>query len=209
MLNSVQKGMTTNIEEIYKKLFALDLTPFESFCRKYSNIITAYRKSYGKDVKNLLITTPNEPIHRDTMKKFDMAIVHLVRNSLDHGLESDEERTKAGKDQGLITMGITRNTDTITINIEDDGKGINGDIIAQKALEKGIISEEQKKSLSSMNKIELIFHPGFSSKDEVTDVSGRGVGMDAVKSSMEELGGSVHIDTEIGRGTKISLSLPI
>ena len=71
------------------------------------------------------------------------------------------------------------------------------------------ISEEQKNSLSSMDKIELIFHPGFSSKDEVTDVSGRGVGMDAVKSSIEELGGAVHIDTEIGRGTKISLNLPI
>ncbi|MCH2206445.1 MAG: ATP-binding protein [Lentisphaerales bacterium] len=209
LLQSVKSGTIRDLDEISKKLFALDLTPFYSFCRKYSNIVVTYRESYGKNVKDLLIQTPNELVHRDTMKKFDMAIVHLVRNSLDHGLESDEERDATGKEQGLISMGISRNEHTTTLTIEDDGKGIDGETIASKAVEKGIISEEQKNSLSSMDKIELIFHPGFSSKDEVTDVSGRGVGMDAVKSSIEELGGSVHIDTEIGRGTKISLNLPI
>ncbi|MCM8535657.1 MAG: ATP-binding protein [Lentisphaeraceae bacterium] len=209
LLTSVQDGMLTDVKDIAKKLFSLDLNPFDSFCRKYANIVTSYRESYGKDVKDLNIINPTEMIHRDTMKKFDMAAVHLVRNSLDHGLESNDERDASGKGSGTVSMELQVSDDSVKMIVGDDGKGINGEIIASKAVEKGLITDEEKSKLSDQEKIELIFHPGFSTNDEVTDVSGRGVGMDAVKSSIEELNGKVEIETELGKGTKMILTLPV
>lgn len=208
LLKSIQKGMVKDIDEIYARLVKLDFNPFDSFCRKYSNIVKNYQTLGEKQVADLKIKNPETLIHRDIMKKFDMAIVHLVRNSLDHGLESDEERQAAGKETGCVSLELTTKNGHTKLIVEDNGKGIDPAIIAEKALEKKIISQEEFEKLDDQEKIHLIFHAGFSSKNEVTELSGRGVGMDAVKSSIEEFGGTVEVDSVVGRGTKITLSLP-
>ena len=208
LLKSIQKGMIKDIDDIYTRLVKLDFNPFDSFCRKYSNIVKNYQSLGEKQVADLEIKTPDALIHRDIMKKFDMAVVHLVRNSLDHGLETDDEREAIGKDAGCVSLELSTNNGHTKLIVEDNGKGIDPAIIAEKALEKNIISEEEFNKLDDQGKVHLIFHAGFSSKDTVSELSGRGVGMDAVKSSIEEFGGTVEIDSVVGRGTKITLSLP-
>ena len=208
LLASIQDGMVKDIDDIFKKIVQLDFSPFESFCRKYSNIVTSYQNMGEKEVDDLEIKTPDTLIHRDVMQKFDMALVHLVRNSLDHGLENNQERESAGKPKGKVSLSLTSQNGHTMLTVEDNGKGIDPAIIAEKALEKNVITQEEYDKLSDQEKVELIFHAGFSSKDEVTELSGRGVGMDAVKSSIEQLGGNVEVESNVGQGTKIVLSLP-
>lgn len=208
LLESIQSGIVKDVDEIFKKLVQLDFNPFESLCKKYSNIVKSYQDMGIKEVDDLEVKTPDTLIHRDVMNKFDMALVHLVRNSLDHGLESNTERDSAGKSKGRVSLSLASENGHIEVTIEDNGRGIDPAKIAEKALEKNVISQEEFKALSDDEKINLIFHPGFSSKDEVTELSGRGVGMDAVKSSIEEFGGSVKVETEVGKGTKVTLTLP-
>lgn len=208
LLASIQDGLVKDVDDIFKRLVQLDFNPFQSLCKKYSNIVKSYQDMGEKDVSDLEIKTPDTLIHRDMMNKFDMALVHLVRNSLDHGLESNEDRESAGKDKGKVSLSLLTENGHIQLIVEDNGKGINPSIIAEKALEKKVITNEEFENLSDAEKVNLIFHAGFSSKDEVSELSGRGVGMDAVKSSIEEFGGTVNIETEVGKGTKIILTIP-
>jgi len=207
LLSSVKKGMSDDISGITEKILQLELSPFSSFCKHYANIVHDYVQMSGKKVDVLDIKTPDTLVHRDTMKKFDMAVVHLVRNSLDHGIEDNADRD-AAKGPGKVSMSFESIESSLCLTIEDNGKGVNPEVISLKAVEKGILSEDERVALSKDEKVALIFHPGFSSNDEVTEISGRGVGMDAVKSSIEEIGGSVEIETEVGIGTKIILTIP-
>jgi signal transduction histidine kinase/HAMP domain-containing protein len=207
--NSIQKGEISDIDDISQKLIELNLSPFRSMCSKYSNIITEYRKTYNKNVSDLVLTTPNELIHRDILKKLDTAIVHLIRNALDHGIETNEERRDLTKAKGLISMGISVQDKFIQLSVEDNGKGMNAEQLSLRAVSKGILNEASRVLLSEEEKIELIFSPGFSSKDEVSDISGRGFGMDIVKESIEAHGGTVAIETKWTLGTTVTLRLPL
>ncbi len=153
---------------------------------------------------------------REIMLNFDKAhlvnkpLVHLLRNACDHGIESPEHRKEVGKpDKATITLKVNTNDNDFTLEIHDDGKGMNPDAIMNSALKKGIISPKDAENLSAEDKLKLIFMPGFSTAEKVTEVSGRGVGLDAVKASIEEdLGGNVSISSEEGKGTSFKLQIP-
>jgi chemotaxis protein histidine kinase CheA len=137
-------------------------------------------------------------------------MVHLVRNSVGHGVETPEERQEKGKaPAGKITISLEENGESWVIRIADDGRGIDARVIAQIALEKGVVSEDELKDWDDNKICELIFAPGFSTKKEADAISGRGVGLDFVKTKLRELGGDVAIDSRPGEGTSFILTLPI
>jgi len=137
-------------------------------------------------------------------------LTHLVRNAVDHGIELPDIRQSAGKDPvGKIFLKAYHEAGQVNIEITDDGKGLDGQILTQKALEKGLISEDQAKVMSDKERTNLIFLPGFSTAEKVTDVSGRGVGMDVVKTNLDKLGGIIDIDSELGKGSTIRIKLPL
>jgi two-component system chemotaxis sensor kinase CheA len=137
-------------------------------------------------------------------------LTHLVRNAVDHGIEMPDVRRGAGKNPvGKIFLKAYHEAGQVNIEISDDGKGLDGQVLTQKALEKGLISEDQAKVMSDKEKTNLIFLPGFSTAERITDVSGRGVGMDVVKTNLDKLGGIIDIDSEMGKGSTIRIKLPL
>ncbi|HHI75692.1 MAG TPA: chemotaxis protein CheA, partial [Gammaproteobacteria bacterium] len=137
-------------------------------------------------------------------------MVHLVRNAVDHGIETPEERERAGKPRrGKVVLSAAQEGDHILLCIEDDGKGMDAEVLRRKAVEKGIMDEESAARLDDREAYNLIFHAGFSTKEEISDVSGRGVGMDVVKTKIAQINGSVEIDSEKGKGSKITIKLPL
>jgi two-component system chemotaxis sensor kinase CheA len=149
-------------------------------------------------------------LDRQIIEKMNEPLIHMIKNSVDHGIESPEEREKNGKNpQGMLRLSAVNDQGKIVITLEDDGNGINGGMVKRKAIEKGIISEEEADKLSEKQAQMLIFSPGFSTRDEATDVSGRGVGMDAVKKAVETLQGALEIESEPGKGTKFIITLPL
>ncbi len=137
-------------------------------------------------------------------------LVHLVRNAVDHGIETPEERLAAGKSaQSIVELSAQQVGDHIVIEVADDGRGMNAGMLRKKALEKGLIDLEQANSLDDKQALHLIFLPGFSTKDQISSVSGRGVGMDVVRTNIQKLNGRIDISSAPNEGTKISISLPL
>ncbi len=175
---------------------------------KFHRIIRDVATIEQKKVNLKLEGTENE-IDRNILKIMSDSLVHLVRNSVSHGIELPEERVAKGKpEEGTITLSAFNEKDTVLIKVSDDGNGINHDAILAKAIEKGIVSTAFAKQMSKDDILMLIFEPGFSNADKITEVSGRGVGMDVVKRATESIGGKISVSTEIGKGTTVSLSLP-
>ncbi len=175
---------------------------------KFHRIIRDVASIENKKVNLKLEGTENE-IDRNILKIMSDSLVHLVRNSVSHGIELPEERAAKGKpEEGIITLSAFNEKDTVLIKVSDDGNGINHDIILAKAIEKGIVSTVFAKQMSKDDILMLIFEPGFSNAEKITEVSGRGVGMDVVKRATESIGGKISVSTEIGKGTTVSLSLP-
>jgi two-component system chemotaxis sensor kinase CheA len=175
---------------------------------KFHRIIRDVAAIENKQVNLVLEGTENE-IDRNILKIMSDSLVHLIRNSVSHGIESAEERIKKGKSEaGKVVLRARNEKDTVIIEVVDDGYGIDAKVIGQKAVEKGIITEDYFKKASDDELIMMIFEPGFSNADQVTEVSGRGVGMDVVKRATESIGGNLSVSTELGFGTTIKLSLP-
>jgi two-component system chemotaxis sensor kinase CheA len=162
----------------------------------------------NKKVDLVLEGTENE-IDRNILQIISDSLVHLVRNSVSHGIESAEERIRKGKQEtGTLKLSARSEKDEVIIEIIDDGKGIDPKKIKEKALEKGLISKEMAAIMSEEDFINLIFEPGFSSAEQVTAVSGRGVGMDVVKKALDSIGGVIGVSSEIDKGTTITLKMP-
>jgi len=166
-------------------------------------------RKLGKKI-NLVIEGEETQADKTVIEVMSDPMIHMVRNSLDHGLETPDVRLSAGKSEiGTIKLKAYQEGDSVFIEIQDDGRGINPNVVKQKALEKGVISSEQAQTMTDQEAIYLIFHPGFSTNDSVTDLSGRGVGMDVVRSTIERIGGTLKVHSEVGKGTNIKLSLPL
>ncbi len=148
-------------------------------------------------------------IDRNILKGISDSLIHLVRNAISHGIESPDERLRLGKSEtGNVTLRAENDRDSVIISVEDDGKGLDAQSILEKAIEKNIISKEYANSIGEQEAINLIFESGFSSAKEVTDISGRGIGMDVVKKSVESIGGQINIFTNPGQGSQFKLRLP-
>jgi two-component system, chemotaxis family, sensor kinase CheA len=176
---------------------------------KFPRLVRDLSKETKKDIE-LIIHGEETELDKTLIEEINDPLVHLVRNSIDHGVELPEERIKNQKPpQGKIILSAEHEGNNIIITIEDDGKGIDPEKIVDKAIEKNLISRERAKELSKQDVYGLIFLPGFSTAEKVTNISGRGVGMDVVKTNITKLRGIINIESEKGKGTKIILKLPL
>lgn len=198
--------MTSELQLVAMKLRMIKIG---KIFNRYPRVVRDLCKDLGKDVE-LIIKGEDTEVDKNLIEEINDPLVHLIRNSVDHGVEKPETRINAGKNpKGTVTLSAEHMGNNIIITIEDDGKGIDPDIIREKAIEKGLITRERAKELSKQEIMQLIFLPGFSTAVNVSNVSGRGVGMDVVKTNVAKLRGIINIESETGKGTKIILKLPL
>ncbi|MGH1462010.1 MAG: chemotaxis protein CheW [Neptuniibacter sp.] len=209
-LERLQSGLDQlerNTRDLQEDVMRVRMLPISFVFNRFPRLVHDVSGKLGKKVE-LVITGENTEIDKTVMEKLGDPMVHLIRNSLDHGLETPEERVAAGKNEvGKVQLDAYHQGGYIIIDIIDDGKGLNTQKIYQKALDNGLITTDQQLSDDEIN--ELIFKPGFSTADAVSDLSGRGVGMDVVRRNIESLGGYVRVKSEPGYGSKFSVSLPL
>ena len=183
------------------------MLPISFAFNRFPRMIRDLSVKIGKKV-DLQINGENTELDKTVMEKIGDPLVHLVRNAIDHGIEPLEERIAAGKPEtGTIKLDAYHKGGNIVIEIEDDGKGIDPEVIAKKAIEKGVISDTSGMTDSQI--YELIFEPGFSTAAEISDISGRGVGMDVVRKNIKALGGRIDILSEKGKGSTFRVHLPL
>ncbi len=176
---------------------------------KFPRLVRDLSKETQKDIQ-LLIKGEETELDKTLIEEINDPLVHLVRNSIDHGIEAPEKRVKEEKPaKGTITLSAEHEGNNIIIIVEDDGKGMDPEKLKEKAIEKGILSKEKAKELTKQDAFNLIFLPGFSTAERVTNISGRGVGMDVVKTNISKLRGIINIESESGKGTKIIIKLPL
>ncbi len=176
---------------------------------KFPRVVRDLSQSLGKQV-DLHLEGKDVELDKTIIEAIGDPLTHLVRNAVDHGIEQPDLRQRSGKSAvGKIYLKAYHEAGQVNIEISDDGKGLDGQVLTQKALEKGLISEDQAKVMSDKERMNLIFLPGFSTAEKITDVSGRGVGMDVVKTNLDKLGGIIDIDSELGKGSTIRIKLPL
>jgi two-component system, chemotaxis family, sensor kinase CheA len=176
---------------------------------KFPRVVRDLAQGLGKKIE-LTLEGKDVELDKTIIEAIGDPLTHLVRNSVDHGIETPDVRKRSGKNPtGTIFLKAYHEAGQVNIEISDDGKGLDGNKLAAKAIEKGLITEEQAKIMSAREKTNLIFLPGFSTAEKITDVSGRGVGMDVVKTNLDRLGGIIDIDSEPGKGTTIRIKLPL
>jgi len=203
----VQQGMY--LTQMQETVMEARMVPIGSVFSRFRRVVRDLANQRGKKV-NLIIEGEETELDKKIIDQIGDPLMHMVRNSIDHGLEEPNERTANGKtSEGLLYLNATHQGNSIVITVKDDGKGIDPDSLRKKAVEKGLLSNEEAAALSENEALKLIFRSGFSTAKEVTDISGRGVGMDVVRKSIESLGGSVDIQTELGKGTTFLLKLPL
>ncbi len=185
------------------------MQPIGRLFKKYPRLARDLARSLGKDVELVLVGEDTE-MDKTMIEDLNDPLVHLVRNAVDHGVETIEGRIAAGKPElSQVELSARHEGDHILITIADDGRGMRPEVIRNKAIEKGLITHEIANTLDENQCLELIFLPGFSTKDEISSVSGRGVGMDVVKTNIHKLNGSINIDSIPGRGSVFTISLPL
>ncbi|MBU0925734.1 chemotaxis protein CheA [bacterium] len=198
-----------HIRDMQDSIMSIRMVPMDSIYSKFPKVVRDISKKLGKKVE-FKHYGDNVEIDKAMIEGLTDPLMHIIRNSLDHGIETPTERELTGKpDVGSISISAEQANGQMIITIEDDGKGINSEKVAQKALEQGQIDENQYNTMTENEKAMLIFGAGVSTADEITDISGRGVGMDVVKTNIHKLGGAIKLDTHIGEGTTITIMLPL
>lgn len=197
------------LRELRDEVFQARMIPFAFIAERFPRLIRDLARKQGKEIR-FHIDGKNIELDRGILEEIAEPLVHLLRNAVDHGLEPPDERIASGKSpDGEINITVTRDKDHIHIVISDNGRGMNRVNLVNRAIQKGVISSAQAETMSQEETLMLVCAPGFSTAEAVSDISGRGVGMDVVRSSLHNLGGSLSIKTEIGRGSSFILNLPI
>ncbi|RZS58238.1 chemotaxis protein CheA [Sphaerotilus mobilis] len=195
------------VQEARDGALSLRMVPIGETFARFQRVVRDVSKTLGKDVA-LEITGGDTELDKAMVESIADPLMHLVRNSLDHGIESADDRIASGKSgRGRLALNAYHESGQIVIEVSDDGRGLARDRIFAKAVERGLIPEDAVMSAAEVN--QLIFAPGFSTADKVTDISGRGVGMDVVKRNIDALRGQIHIASEVGRGTTMQIRLPL
>jgi len=196
-------------EEMQDGIMQVRMLPVGAIFQRFPRLVRDVSRQLEKTVK-LTVEGEETEADKNIIEALADPLIHILRNSLDHGLETPDIRRAAGKsEEGRLSIRAFHEGDRILISIEDDGRGIDPAVIREKAIEKGLIDAPTCEGLSDNDAIQLVFAPGFSTARQISALSGRGVGMDVVKSSVEKIGGQVRLTSEKGRGTQIMLSLPL
>ncbi len=195
------------LDDLRESSLNLRLMPIADTFNRFHRVVRDTAKQLEKEVKLVLEGTETE-LDKTILEKIADPLTHLVRNSIDHGIEQPAQRMESGKpEKGTLVLRASHQEGRVRIEIEDDGKGINPDIIRAKAIEKGVINESDE--LDEKSILQLIFEPGFSTAEKVTDISGRGVGMDVVRRNIQDIGGEILLDSKPGKGTHVDIRLPL
>jgi len=206
----LQEGLAQlehNTRELQESVMRIRMLPISFTFSRFPRLVRDLSKLMDKKI-DLVLLGENTELDKTVMEKIGDPMVHLVRNSLDHGIEKPEERIAAGKPEtGTITLNAFHQGGNIVIQIIDDGKGLNKERILSKAIERGLVSEHDRLSDDQIN--ELIFHAGFSTAEQISDISGRGVGMDVVRRNIQELNGTVEVESTEGVGSTFTIRLPL
>jgi len=198
-----------HIRRAYDSIISLRMLPLSTVLDEYPRQVFTIASELGKKVKLHIEGAENE-IDKNLIESLSEVFLHMIRNSIDHGIETPEERRAAGKNEtGLLTIICVRESGNMKITIADDGKGINIEGIRKKIIEKNLVSKEAAEALDEDELINFIFQSGFSTAEKISNVSGRGVGMDAVKNNIERMKGSIAIQTKAGEGTVFTISVPL
>jgi len=206
-VDDVASTMSGLVEDIRDTALQLRMVQIGETFMRFQRVVHDVSKELGKQIQ-LQITGGESELDKTVVEKINDPLTHLVRNSLDHGIETPAERMRAGKpEKGTIQLNAYHDSGRIVIQISDDGKGLDSEKIVAKAVAKGLIKPDQVLSKSEI--YNLIFEPGLSTKEEASNLSGRGVGMDVVKRNIEALRGSVSVDSELGQGTTVTIHLPL
>jgi len=193
--------------ELQEAVMKIRMLPVSTTFNRYPRLVYDLSSKLGKNVE-LKITGENTELDKTVLEKIGDPLLHLIRNSLDHGIENPEERVAAGKEEiGTIHLSASHEGGSVVIRVTDDGAGLNTEKILKKAIEKGLVEVDERPSEQQIN--DLVFHAGFSTADVVTDVSGRGVGMDVVRNNIEDIGGRVEVHSERGKGSTFQITLPL
>lgn len=207
LANKSISQLTKISKEIQDISMSMRLVPLRATFQKMNRIVRDTSSTLNKKV-NLNLEGQETEIDKTILENVIDPLVHIVRNAVDHGIESPEERVASGKpEQGHVTLRAYHQGNNLVIEVNDDGKGMDPRIIKEKAIEKGVLKPEQK--ISDQEALQLLFHPGFSTKEQVSEVSGRGVGMDVVKTNIVNLGGEVLLNSEVGKGSQCRIQLPL
>ena len=208
-VDTVLSQLDTLVSDLQSAVMKARMQPVGRVFQKYSRLARDLARQLGKDV-DLVITGADTEVDKTILEELNDPLVHLIRNSVDHGIETIEERRRIGKpERGTLHVSARQTGDSIVIEVTDDGKGMDAEVIRRKAVEKGAITAEEASVLDPAQCLALIFLPGFSTKAEVSDLSGRGVGMDVVRTNIEKLKGRIDIQSVPGSGSRITISLPL
>lgn len=200
------ESVTTNLHESVMKV---RMVPIESVVQKFPRMIRDLQKKLGKKME-LYMSGEETELDRTVVDEIGDPLMHLLRNAADHGLESAEVRKERGKPEvGSIHLDAYQDGNNVIIEVSDDGGGINVEAVKQKAISRGVVTPEQAENMSDKDIVNLLFLPSFSTAEKVTDVSGRGVGLDVVRSKIEALSGEVDVKTKYGEGSTWSIRLPL
>ena len=197
------------VEEMQDAIMQVRMRPVSFVFQRFPRLVRDISRRLGKDV-DLVLEGEETEADKNIIESLADPLIHIVRNSLDHGIESPDERRASGKHAtGTLTIRASQETDRVLIDITDDGKGIDPAVIKRKAYEKGVIDEAALERISDQEAINLVFAAGFSTVEKVSDLSGRGVGMDVVRTGVEKVNGSIQLESEVGKGTRIRIALPL
>lgn len=196
-------------EDMQHAIMQVRMLPVGTVFQRFGRLVRDISKKLGKDVQ-LVIEGEDTEADKNVIEPLADPLIHILRNSLDHGIEMPEVRKRNGKPaQGTLKVSARQEGDRVILDISDDGAGIDTDRVRAKAVERGLIPEDRAALLTEHEAVQLVFLPGFSTADAISDLSGRGVGMDVVRSAIERINGTVELSSERGRGTLIRMALPL
>ena len=208
-LREINSSFVQQSNDLQQKVLTLRRIPAGTLLSKFPKLARGLANQLGKKVRVHLIGE-DMPVDKQTLEALDAPLTHMVRNAVDHGIQPPEERAALGlPEQGNIWLEIQQTPKEVILEIRDDGRGIDPEKLRAKAVERGILTPRQAEALSDQEAQELIFHPGFSTAEKVSDVSGRGVGMDVVLTTVRQRGGEITLHSEVGRGSTFRITIPI
>ncbi len=208
-VSQVIASLDTVTADLQTAVMKTRMQPIKKVFGRFPRVVRDVARQLGKDV-DLILVGEDTDLDKNLVEALADPLVHLVRNAVDHGVEMPDVREQQGKPRlGKVTLAAAQEGDHILLTIRDDGAGMDADMLRRKAVEKGVLDEDAAARLSPRECFELIFAPGFSTKEQISDISGRGVGMDVVKTAIAKLSGSIVIDSAPGEGTLISIKVPL
>lgn len=205
----ISDHLTRVIGELQENVMKVRMLPIEQLFNRFPRLIRDLSQALGKKVE-LVLDGKETELDRTLIEEIGDPLIHLIRNAVDHGLELPEERIQAGKsEEGTLRLSAIHEDNQVVITVEDDGAGIDAKKLLAKAVDNQLMTPAEAEQYSVREAVQLIFHPGLSTASEVSDISGRGVGMDIVRAGIERINGMIEVETEVGKGTRFKIRLPL